>query len=164
MAETLELIRELSDAQVIAATSELYSRVFTEVPGSEVRNNATNDSGVAFLLKVDRTTLRKELSTDNSARLGRQLLELYACDKTLEPFVYQAIMEVRNSDNMILPEMLIIGAVINLTMLMATTEIKIEKRADGKLVWQFTKKQAPPDLVKGIIDSISGVVKTMTSL
>ena len=159
MGTTLELVRELPDSQVVEVAKELFRRVYVEIPYDEVSRNFGAVMAVEPLVPLDEATLRRDLSAEDSARLGRLLLEQYAGDPALEPLVQQAVDKVQGSDNMVVDVILAVGLVVNLTLLIATTKVKVEKGPDGELKWQVTKGEASPELVKAVVEPVIDVAK-----
>ncbi len=162
MQTTLEIVHGLSDSQVVEVVKELFNAVYAEVPYNEVRSNAEAVAEVDPLISLDHEALKHELSATESARLGRLVLEQYARDPELAPFVQQAWDKVQNSDDMVVGVILALGLVINLTLLVATTEVQVQKGADGKITWKISKKQAEPELVSAVINPLVKVAKLAT--
>ncbi len=161
MPTTLQMVRELSDSQVVAVARELFSLVYEEIPYEEVSGNFGSVPEVGALAGLDEMTLKRDLPAAESARLGRLLLETFAGDPALEPFVREAIEKVHASDDLIVLEILALGLVVNLTLLVATTKVKVKKGADGKIKWEVNKGKASPELVKAVVEPIVDAAKTV---
>ena len=159
MQSTLKVVGELSDSQVVQVVKELFNTVYTHVPYSQVRNNSEGVVEVGRLTALDHEAMKQELSTSDSARFGRLVLEQYARDPDLAPFVQQAWDKVSGSDNLIIDVILTLGLLVNLTLLVATTKVKLQKGRDGKTTWVFEKQKAEPELVNAVIKPVSELVK-----
>lgn len=156
---THELIQGLSDSQVVDVTKELFNNVYTQVPYDEVRSNSEGVAEVKRLLSLNTESLKQEMSAAESARFGRLLLEEYASDPDLEPFVQQALEKVQSSDDLIVGELLALGIIVNLTLLVATTSVKVKKDADGNITWEVIKKTTGPKLIEAILTPLASLAK-----
>jgi len=159
MPNTLELVRGLSEAQVVEVTKELFNAVYSNVPYDQVASNSKGIAEVSQLVSLSDKDMQQELSAADSARFGRLLLEQYAQDPALAPLVEQAWEKVESSDELIVEVIVALGIVVSLTLLVATTKVEIEKGADGKLTWKINKGRAGPDLVKSVINPLAEVAK-----
>lgn len=159
MQTTLDIVHSLSDSQVVEVVKELFNAVYTQVPYNEVRKISEAVAEVDPLVSLDNEALKYELSATESARLGRLVLEQYARDSELTPFVQQAWDKVQNSDNLIVVEILALGLVVNLTLLVATTEVQVQKGADGTITWKLVKREAKPELVEAVVTPVVQAVK-----
>ena len=154
MQTTLDIVQGLSDSEIVEVVKELFNTVYTEVPYNEVRNNSEAVAEVDPLVSLDTEALKHELSATESARLGRLVLEQYARDPELAPFVQQAWDKVQNSDNLVVGMILAVGLVVNLTLLVATTEVEVQKGADGTITWRVVKKEATPELIDAVVKPV----------
>lgn len=159
MHTTQELIQGLSDAQVVEVTKELFDIVYTQVPYDDVRRNSEEISEVDALVSLDSDSLKQEMSAAESAQLGRLVLMEYAGDPELAPFVQQAWEKVESSDDLVVGVILALGVVVNLTLLVATSSVKMKKDASGKITWSVGKKSAEPELVDAVIKPLSKVAE-----
>ena len=158
-----EIIRGLSDSQVIEVTKELFNIVYTQVPYDEVRSNSERVSEVDALVSLDSESLKQEMSAAESARFGRLVLEEYASNPELVPFVRQAWEKVQSSDDLIIGVILALGVVVNLTLLVATTSLKMKKDASGNITWEVGKKPAGPELVEAVVNPLAKVATLGTA-
>ena len=161
MPTTLEIVQGLSDSEVAEVSKELFKAVYAKVPYKDVRNNAEAAAELAPLLSLDDDALKRDLSSEASARFGRLILEQYALDSELAPFVQEAWEKVQKSDNLVVGVVLAVGLVVNLTLLVATTELKVEKGADGKTTWKLVKKKVKPELMKVVLEPVVEAVKPL---
>ena len=161
MQTTEDIVRSLSDTQVVEVTKELFNAVYTEIPYDDVRNNAKTVAEVGSLVAADQTTLMHELPATESAQRGRAVLEQYARDSGLAPFVEQAWEKVQKSDNLVVGVVLALGVVINLTLLVATTKFKMTRGPDGKITGEITKSEVGPELMKTVVDPVIDAVKSV---
>lgn len=159
MPKTVDTVGGLSDSEVIAVTTELFNRVYQEIPYDDVRSNFAGVDAVDPLVGLDEPALRRQLSADDSARLGRLVLEHYARDEAFEPLVDEAIEKVRSSDDLIVGVILAVGLVVNLTLLVATTKATVSKQPDGTIAWSVSKSEASPELVTAIVNPVVEVAK-----
>jgi hypothetical protein len=157
MTTTKELIEGLSDEQVIEVTKELFNSVYTEVPYDEVISNSDGVTELGPLMALDAGDLKRDLSASESAHFGRLVLAEFATDPELETLVRQAVDNVQTSDDLVIGTILAVGMVVNLTLLIATTSVKVEKDADGKTTWKLVKKNANPELVTSVINPLAKV-------
>ena len=159
MPNTLELVKKLSDTQVVEVTKHLFNSVYSNVPYDQVASNSKGIAEVSQLASLSDEDMQQELSAADSARFGRLLLEQYAQDPALAPLVEQAWKKVESSDELIIEVMLALGLVVNLTLFMASTKVKLKKGPDGKIEWELEKGRATPDLVKSVINPLAKVAK-----
>lgn len=159
METTLDIVRDLSDAQVVGVMKELFNLVYKEIPYDSVRANSEAVAEVAQLAHLDSEHLGMDLSAAESAQLGRLVLEEYATNPDLEPFVRQATDQVRGSDKLIVGVILALGVIVNLTLLVATTSARVVKAADGSTSWSVTKTKAKPELVERVVAPVVEAVK-----
>lgn len=160
MQTTQELIQGLSDPQVVEVTKELFNNVYTQVPYDEVRSNSEGVAEVEPLVSLNTESLEQQMSAAESARFGRLVLEEYASNAELEPFVQQAVEKVQSSDDLIVGTLLAVGLIVNLTLLVATTSVKVKKEANGNITWVVGKKTAGPKLVEAVINLLAKVAMT----
>ena len=157
---TERIVRDLTDSQVVGVVKEFFSEVFTQIPYEEVRLNSETVANLDSLVRLDGETLECPLSAAESARLGRLVLERFARDPELSPLVDKACEKVKSSDEMFVDVLLALGLIVNLTLLVATTEVQVKKESDGTTTWKLTKKKASPELVKAVIDPVVGAAKS----
>lgn len=159
METTLDIVRDLSDSQVVGVMKELFNLVYKEIPYDSVRANSEAVEEVAPLASLDGEHLDRDLSAAESADLGRLVLEEYANNPDLEPFVQKACDQVRGSDKLVVGVILALGVVVNLTLLVATTSARMVKAADGSKSWSITKTKAKPELVDKVLGPVVEAVK-----
>ncbi len=160
MQNTLKLVHDLSDSQVVEVVKELFNIVYTHVPYKQIKDNSEAVAEVAQLASLDAEVMKHELSAVDSARFGRLVLEQYARDPELAPFVEQAWDKIQGSDNLIIDVILALGLVVNLTLLVATTKVQVQKGTDGKTSWTFGKKEAEEGLVRAVVNPLVKVAKS----
>ena len=159
MSTTLDIVHDLSDSEVVAVARQLFNEVYTHVPYNEVRGNANAVAELDPLVSLDNMKLKGALSVNESVYLGRLLLEQYAHDPVLAPLVQESLEKTKKSDNLYVDLILTLGLVVNLTLLVVTTEVSVKKESDGKITWKFAKKKAEPDLVKAVVGPVVDAVK-----
>ena len=159
MPNTQELVRSLSDTDVVQVVKELFEIVYTDVSYDDVKDTSASVPQLKPLASLDDDAMQADLTAAESARLSRALLEQFAVDPNLSPLIEQAWNRVRKSDNMIVDVILAVGLVANLTLFVATTTGMVQKDADGKIIWSFGKKEAGPELVQKIIDPLVKLAK-----
>jgi hypothetical protein len=160
MQNTLKHVHDLSDSQVVEAVKELFNIVYTRVPYKQIKDNSEAVAEVAQLASLDDEVMKHELSAVDSARFGRLVLEQYARDPELAPFVEQAWDKTQGSDNLIIDVILALGLVVNLTLLVATTRVQVQRGTDGKTSWTLGKKEAEPELVRAVVNPLVKVAKS----
>jgi len=149
-------IEELPGPKVRLVLESLFDAIYDNVPYDDVRANAKGVEDMRTLLDLDLEKIGdKELSEEDSILLGRAILLHCASDPGLSGFVEEAVAEVQKEDRMLLGTALALALVVNLTLVVATTEIKARKGADGKTTWSFTKKVAPLDVLKAIVNPVA---------
>ena len=157
MQNTLKLVQDLSDSQVVEVVKELFNIVYTHVPYKQIRDNSEGVLAVSQLASLDDEAMKRELSAVDSAHFGRLVLQQYASDPELAPFVEEAWDRIQGSDNLIIDVILALGLVVNLTLLVATTKVQLQKATDGKITWKIAKKIAELELVKAVVDPLAKV-------
>jgi hypothetical protein len=157
MTTTKELIESLSDEQVIEVTKGLFNCVYTEIAYDEVVSNSDGVAELGPLMALDAGDLKRDLSASDSARFGRLVLAEFASDRELETLVRQAVDAVQGSDDLVIGTILAVGMIVNLTLLIATTSVKVQKDADGNITWQVGKKTANSELVTSVINPLAQV-------
>ena len=154
MPTTQELVRSMSDTEVVEVAKELFEIVYTDVSYDDVKDTSASVPQLKPLASLDDDALQAELTPDDSASLTRALLGQFAADPNLSPLVDEAWKRVRGGDNMIVDVIVAVGLIANLTLFVATTTGMVQKGADGKIIWSFGKKEAGPDLVQKVIDPL----------
>ncbi len=160
MQTTQEQIQSLSNSQVVEVTKELFNNIYTQIPYDQVRNNTEGVAEVSPLVSLNAESLNQDIPAAESARFGRLVLEEYASDPELEPFVQQALEKVQSSDNLVVGTLLAVGIVVNLTLLVATTSAKVKKDANGNITWEVGKKTAGPKLVEAVVNLLAKLGKS----
>jgi hypothetical protein len=155
MSKTLEMINQLPDAKVIEVSKVLFNRLYAEVPYDDVLANARDQALLEPLLSLGEDALGSNLTAEDSARIGRQMVSHLAADETFEPIVREAVEKVQQSDKLVVDVILAVGLVVNLTLLVATTRIDVSKDADGNISWRFKKREASPELVKAVVEPVA---------
>lgn len=152
-------IQDLSDADVVKVTNELFNIVYAQIPYEEVIRNSTElaETSIALLLTDD--ILEHEMTTTESAVTCRFVLEMYAQNPELSPFLQQAWEEVNNSETLFIEEILVLGVIINLTLLNATTTVDLNRDADGNVSFYVSKKPASPDVINALFSPLVEIVK-----
>ena len=159
MEATSQRIETIPPEQVGSVVELAFKKIFEHVPIEQVRENAGSMAEVSILAGLEPDTLRQDLGEEESAQFGRVILEHLARNPALSPLVDEAISEVRDSDLLVVETLLAVGFVVNLTLLVATTEIEIETGSDGKTRWKFRKGVASTDLVKSLVDPLTKFLK-----
>lgn len=147
-------IQNLSDSEVVKVTKELFNIVYIRVPYEEVLQNSEGLTEASLPLLLSPESLEYEMTTTESAETCRFVLEMYAKNPELEPFVQQAWENVQSSDTLFIEEAVLLGILINLTLLNATTTVKSAKDAKGNITWEVNKKEASPELVNVLFTPI----------
>jgi hypothetical protein len=158
---TIDRLRQLSDSEIVAVAREFFDRVFAAVPFDQVQANFDADPAVAGLATLDAAALRRELPADESKRLSCAVLEAAARDPALEPLVRESIELVQRSDQLVVEVILSLGLLVNLTLLLATTRLRVHKGGDGRIIWDVSKDTATPELMKTVVEP---VVKAIASI
>jgi hypothetical protein len=159
METALELVPKLSDAQLVQVARELFNIVYSHLPYNQVKNNFEGQPEVERLASLDQEMLKQELPTGDSARLGRLVLEQYAHNPSLAPFVLEAWDKVRSSDKLVVDVILALGLLVNLTLLVTTTKVQVQKDANGHISWVAIKEFANPGQLKAVIDPFLKLAK-----
>lgn len=163
MEDTLERVRNLSDVEIVQVARTLFTDLFANIAYDQVRSTARDLADLDPLVALTPDALQRELSAADSAELGRLVVEHCAQSPELEPAVREACDKVSSSDDMVVGVLLAVGLVVNLTLLVATTEVSIEQGGDGKRSWKVKKRTAPPSWIKAIINPIARVATTQRS-
>lgn len=152
-------IEDLSDADVVKVTNKLFNIVYAQISYEEVLRNSAKlaETSIAQLLTDD--SLGHEMTTTESAEICRFVLEMYAQNSEIAPFLQQAWEEVNNSDTLFVEEILVLGVIINLTLLNATTTVDLKKDFDGNVTVDVSKKEASPDMIKALFSPLFEIVR-----
>jgi hypothetical protein len=161
MQTALEIVGKVPDSEVTALAKAVFDTVFAEIPYGDVRRNSESVAEVSALLALDRDALTSDLSAAESARLGRLVLEQFARDPGLAPFIERAWEDLQKSDKLVVDVILTLGLLVNLALLVATTEVHVRKGKDGKTTWELKKRNAEPKLVKEFVRPIAAVAKAI---
>jgi hypothetical protein len=161
MQNVVDAVRQLPDSQVVGTAKEFFNRVYSKVSYDELRANFDSVPQVKPLAQLDNAELRRELPADESIRLARLVLEVSAGDPALGPLVAESIDDVRRSDHLVVDVILALGLLVNLTLLLATTRVKMEKGADGKIVWRIVKESASPEILNSIVAPVVNAAKSL---
>jgi hypothetical protein len=158
MGTALDAVRSLRDVEIARVMERLYGSVFSAVPYDDLVRASEESPEVGGLVGLGRETLARELSPEDSARLGRSVLLAYAQDPALAPVVQQAVDEVRKSDELVIGVLLTAALVVNLTLLVATTRVEIERDENGKTRWKIVKKEASKELLEAVVKPVTSAL------
>ncbi len=150
-----EIINQLPDAKVIEVSKALFDRLYAEIAYDDVLAGARDQKPLNPLLSIGEDALGSNLTAEDSARIGRQMVSYLAADEAFEPIVREAVEKVQHSDKLVVDVILAVGLVVNLTLLVATTKIDVSKDADGKISWRIKKREASPELVKTVVEPVT---------
>ena len=152
-------IQTIPPEQVGGVVELAFQKIFEHVPINQVRENADSMAEVSILARLESDTLKRDFEQEEGAHFGRVVLEYLAGEPALSPLVDEAITEVQDSDLLVVETLLAVGFVVNLTLLVATTEIEVETGSDGKTRWKFRKGVASTELVKSLVDPLTKFLK-----
>ena len=163
MPVTLEKIKDLEENQVQQVLTELFKNVYSDIAYVDIKDIADESPEVAGLLNLNQEIMKEKILSDQTAQVCINILNHYASAPGLSSFVERAYEKVTQSDEMCIPETLIsLGAIINLTLLVATIEVKYEKRSNGESKLRITKSIPSKDLVSTIITPLVKIVSAFS--
>ncbi len=148
-------VGNLSDDQVAAVLGQVYRDIYKEVSAVAVRENGAAEEELRPLLQLDADALEQSLSAQESLALGRVLLAALVEDPQLAPLVAEAMDKADSADEMFVGVVLALGLVVNLTLLVASTEVRITQTAAGKRSWSINKRKADTDLVNAVVKPVT---------
>jgi hypothetical protein len=152
-------VRSLSNTEVVQVAEALFDTIYAEVSHDAVIEYSSDAPEVSSLVTLAPETLQRELSADDSAALARNMLLAYAEDPNLAPVVQRTIAEVRDSDDLVVGVLLTLGLIVNLTLLVVSTSIEIEKDKRGKVTWKIKKRNIKPDTIRAVVEPLAKVAK-----
>lgn len=158
-----DAVNALPDSLVASAVEELFQQVFADRPDNELAT--VKMEGVQELDNIfakGPEGLEKGLPPKEGIELGRAILSGYATDEALHPLVEQACSKVAEEAATQAPAgmgtLLAAGVVVNLTYLIMTTNVSIQKGKDGKVTWSVSRRAAKPEFVQGVIARLIALV------
>ena len=154
MSEVMEMVNKLSDSESVMAAQELFDTVFTEIDYDAMVKNSTEFPELQDILKIDDSKLESDLSASESIQLSRIVLQNFAANPGLAPAVTDACEKVKKQDDLFVGAILAFGLVVNLTLLIASTSVSIEKGPDG-VIWKIEKAKSTQEVIKATIESIT---------
>ena len=141
-------IAALEPAMVERALGELCNSLGAHVRPETIRATAKSEETARSLLELD---VEIPTSAPLPAALGRSLLMHASRNDVLRPLLEQAIAPPEPGEESVTGIILALGAVVNLTLLVATTRIVVETGTDGKARWRIEKKPATTELVDAVV-------------
>ena len=153
--DTLKKVGQLTDSQVIEVLKEVHAKVFSAVEYQDVLNNAVlaADDDVQYLVNLDTETKGAQKDLVEAGETARTLLLYMVQDDEFAKIIDDAIAEVESSEHLsIVAAIVAVGLLVNLTILVSTTEIKY---IDGKI--SIVKGVAPTSLVKTILTPVKAL-------
>ena len=157
MDESLEMVNKLSDTETVMAAKEFYETAFDKIDFKDVKENSAGFSDLQDLLNIDKSKRKVQMSPSDTIELSRMILQIFAADTGYAPAIKEICENVKNRDDLLIGAVVAVGLIVNLTLLLASTSIIIEKDSEGKVTWKIEKSKSPIEAVKAAIGAISKV-------
>ena len=150
------VVQGLTDAQTMALLRRVNRKVFDAISVDEVHARAQGENEESdFLLSTDPDTRQANLDSPEAIAAARSILRGLAADKSLAQFVDEGWKELSASRELPLLEVIIpLGLMINLAILLCTTEIKLK---NGKL--EIKKGKASASLLRELLQPVVELAK-----
>lgn len=151
MEDATKIIESLTDVKAVMLLRQVGRRVFADLSIDEVRQRAAS---TGILTDLSAAAGREQLDPETSVAMARHVLRGLARDSALAPIVVHAYQEVEKDDGLFIETVVVLGLIVNLTMLMAASEI--EFKAGG---FTFKKGKISGDEMRGILEPVVELVK-----
>ncbi|NIM12811.1 MAG: hypothetical protein GTO45_11955 [Candidatus Aminicenantes bacterium] len=157
MQEAVEIIEGLNNVQMVSLLKELNRTIYKSVTYQNVVDNLPGeDVGILALRDLGLETKKTKLIPEDSITAAKEILLGFAQVEDLAPILIAAWENIKNDDKMFIETIVAVGLLVNVTLFMASTEIKYE---DGK--FSFIKKTTPPKILSAIMQPINTLVKKL---
>ena len=152
MGATQQRIETLSEKQVIEVLNEIYAKLFSEIDYHAVSacGKQASESDIVFFANLSDDKKRHETKSSDVSSIARSLLLNMADNHEYALLIETTIDEVESSAHLsVVGAIIAVGLLVNLTLLVATTEIKYD---NGKIT--LVKHRASTDLVKTVLEPV----------
>lgn len=156
MQDIISLVKNFSDSEVIEVLNVLHADIFKLVPYQQIIENTSGSAeDVQALVDLNAQKKLSQVGIDQSIKPARALLYIMASNDQLAVFVKNAWEKNQESEHMgVIATIVTIGLLVNLTLLVATTEIRYK---DGK--WELHKKTATAEQIKAVVSPVKELAK-----
>jgi len=151
MKDATKIVDALTDVQTVMLLRQVGRRVFAELSIDELRKRAASTGDLAGLSVA---AGRKQLDPETSIAMARYVLRGLAHDPALAPIVVQAHEDIETDDGLLIETVVALGLIVNLTMLMAASEIQFKS---GGLT--FVRGKMSAKVVNQILAPVVELVK-----
>lgn len=155
MKEAVELVESLSDVQATSLIEALYRNIYKSVNYLEVTEHLpVAEPAIQMLRNSDNRVKKSKLGSGDSTLVTRRILQAFAQDEQLAPVLMNSWDDIKENDDLFVETILALGLVVNLTLFLATSDIKYK---DGK--YSFHKKEANPEALKTIVEPLTELIR-----
>jgi hypothetical protein len=153
----VDRIQAMDDFEVVRFMNHFGNALLnnTELSYEEALANVPEETrSLPAFAQIENITPEKEesyLSTDDSAKLSRHLLLAMSQDPSMAPMLESELNTFRD-DKLMVEVILAVGFVINLTLIVATTEVTV---SNGKVT--VKKRGAPVEMLKEVVN-LAGIL------
>jgi hypothetical protein len=154
MRQAKKIVESIDDVQAVSLLKKLNRTVFEAVQFDDLKKNIISIDGIDQIGSLTLEQKKTNLDSDQSGMLTRNILTAFANDAQLAPLLVQCWEEIENDDAMFVEAVIALGLVANLTLFLATTNLKVKfKNVD------IEKKAADPDIIREVLTPITEFVK-----
>jgi hypothetical protein len=154
MRQAKKIVESIDDVQAVSLLKKLNRTVFEAVQFDDLKKNIISIDGIDQIGSLTLEQKKTNLDSDQSGMLTRNILTAFANDSQLAPLLVQCWEEIENDDAMFVEAVIALGLVANLTLFLATTNLKVKfKNVD------IEKKAADPDIIREVLTPITEFVK-----
>lgn len=157
MSEALDIVCNLDDVQATMMLKQIYQDVFKAVPLEHVKQRVEYKGCLAMLQDIGTDVLKQNIDPEQSVALTRKVLKGLALDRDLSGLIMDSWERVKKDDSLVVETIITLGLIANLTLLMATTELKFEIRGI-----KVNKKGASAEQIKAVLSPLIELVKKIT--
>lgn len=150
MTTAQEIVENLDDNQVVAMVNRIHNRIYGAVDFATIEKSVKDDNLGNTLLELSDDQLKTEMDAGDSVSVARRFLQSLAQDENLSYLVIDAWEEVQNEDSMFVGTVIAVGLMVNLTLFMISSNIKIDL---GKV--KIEKNTVDTEAVKAIMEPLS---------
>ncbi len=152
MTTAQQIVSNLDDNQAILMVNKINDRIYAAVDYSTIEQSAKGDDLGNALLEISDDQMNARMDADDSVAVARRFLDSIARDESLSYLVIDAWEEVQNEDSMFVGTVIAVGLVVNLTLFMISSKIKIDL---GNVT--IEKDKVDTEAVKAIMEPLSKV-------
>lgn len=159
MHDAEQVVGRLTDVQAISLAKRLNTAIYSAVPAAVVNEHVSREiDDVDVLIALGPDARKQSLDPAQSIKMTRELLAAFARDPKLAPLLMHEWDALSSDDSLFTPDTFVyLGLVVNLALLLATTELEYKKGA-----FKLVKRTADAKIVRELMKPLVELAKKAT--